>query len=130
MNGYFRKLDEIAEDKRPLEFEYKELRKTLTDFLDTYSGGRLWANSCKLGITSDNVRSYNIYGRLVTKRKKGCSHFYSLLNVNAKRDGWVRCGIKLENDLYEEGIDWEYDEDEVLRIVKRVLRTTYLNRLK
>ena len=35
------------------------------------------------------------------KGKKGFSHFYSLLNVNAKRDGWVRCGVKLE----EEGID-------------------------
>ena len=69
-NGDFRELDSIAEDRRPLEFEYKELKKTVTDFLDIYSGGRLGANSCKLGITSKNVRSYNIYGRLVTKRKK------------------------------------------------------------
>ena len=59
-NGYFRKLDDIAEDRRPLEFEYKELKKTLTDFLDIYSGGRLGANSCKLGITGDNDMSYNI----------------------------------------------------------------------
>ena len=81
-------------------------------------------------MTGGNVESYNIYGRLVTKRKKGCSHFYSLLNVNAKRDGWVRCGSKLEDDLYDEGIDWEYDEFEVLKIVMQVLKTPYLNRLK
>ena len=36
----------------------------------------------------------------------------------------------LEDDLYEEGIDWEYDEDEILKIVKQVLKTPYLNRLK
>ena len=36
---------------------------------------------------------YNIYGRLVTKRKKGCSFFYSLLNTHAKSDGWVKCCI-------------------------------------
>ena len=49
-------------------------------------------------------------------------HYYSLLNINAKRDGWVRCGIKLEDDPYDEGIDWEYNEFEVLKIVMQVLR--------
>ena len=75
-------------------------------------------------------RGYNIYGRLVTKKKKGCSTYYALLNVNAKKDGWVRCGIKLEVDFTEENIDWGYDDDEVLKIVMQVLRTPYLNRLK
>ena len=36
----------------------------------------------------------------------------------------------MEDDLYEEGIDWEYDECEVLKFVMHVLRTPYLNRLK
>ena len=53
-----------------------------------------------------------------------------LINVNAKRDGYVRCGIKLEIDFTEEDIEWEYDEDEVLKIVIQVLKTPYLNRLK
>ena len=57
-NGNFRELDNIAEDRRPLEFGYKELKKTLTDFLDKYSSGRLGANGCKSGITSDSDRSY------------------------------------------------------------------------
>ena len=52
------------------------------------------------------------------------------MNVNAKRDGWVRDGIKLETDFSDEGIDWEYDEFEVLKIVMQVLKTPYLNRLK
>ena len=44
------------------------------------------------------------------------------MNINAKRDGWVRGGIKLETDFSDKGIDWECDEFEVLRI-----RTPYLN---
>ena len=70
-NGYIREIGNISEDKRPLEFEYNELKKTLTDFVDTYSGGRLGANSCKLGMTNSNTGGYNIYGRLISKRKKG-----------------------------------------------------------
>ena len=35
VDGNFRKIYDIAEDKRPLEFEYIFLKKTLTDFLDT-----------------------------------------------------------------------------------------------
>ena len=50
--------------------------------------------------------------------------------MHAKNDGLTRCGVKLEDDLYEEGIDWEYDEDRILSIVKQVLKTPYLNRLK
>ena len=74
-NCYFRKIGNISEDKRPLEFEYNELKKTLTDFVHIYSGGRLGANSCKLGMAGSNIESCYIYGRLVTRRKKGCSHY-------------------------------------------------------
>ena len=52
------------------------------------------------------------------------------MNKNANRDGWVRCGIKLEVDFTEEGIAWKYDEDVVLKTVIEVLKTPYLNRLK
>ena len=38
--------------------------------------------------------------------------------------------MKLEDDLYEGGIDWEYDEDKILSNVKQVLKTPYLNKLK
>ena len=67
---------------------------------------------------------------MVTKMKKGCSHFYSLLNTHAKRDGWANCSIKLESEADNAGMNWEYDEFEILTIVKQVYRTPYLNRLK
>ena len=60
----------------------------------------------------------------------GCSYFYGLLNVHAKKDGWTRCGVKLKDYLNNEGIDWEYYEDRILCVVKQVFKTSYLNRLK
>ena len=74
-NGNFRDLDRIDENRRPFEYEYSELRKTLKDFLDIYSGGRLGANSCRLGVPNNSDGSFNIYGCFFTKRKKGCLHF-------------------------------------------------------
>ena len=100
------------------------------DFLDIYSGGRLGANNSRLTTNNSDGREYNIYGRIVTKTKKGCSYFFSLLNTHAKMDGWVNCSIKLENEAYNEGMSWECDEFEILTIVKQVYKTPYLNRLK
>ena len=73
---------------------------------------------------------YNIYGRLVTKRKKECSYFYSLLNTHSKTDGWVKCCTKLESEAENEGLNWECDEYDILMRVKQVYKTPYLNRLK
>ena len=73
---------------------------------------------------------YNIYGRLVTKRKKGCSFYYSLLNAHAKSDGWVRCSIKMESEAENEGLSWDCDTQHIVEIVKQVNKTPYLNRLK
>ena len=73
---------------------------------------------------------YNIYGRLVTKRKKGCSFFYSLLNTHAKSDGWVKCCTKMEYEAESKGLSWDCDMQHIIEIVKQVNRTPYLNRLK
>ena len=48
-NGYFREFGNISDERRPLNFEFNELQKTLTDFVEIYSGGRLGANSSRLG---------------------------------------------------------------------------------
>ena len=74
-NGCFRELGNISGDKRPLTFEFNKLKKTLTDFVGIYSGGRLGANSSRLAKNNRNVVGYNIYGRLKNKIKKGCSHY-------------------------------------------------------
>ena len=58
-----------------MRFEYDELKRTLTDFVEIYFGGRLGANSCRLARSNECGGGYNIYGRIVTKKKKGCSNY-------------------------------------------------------
>ena len=69
-NGDFRNPDRIDESRRPLEYEYSELKKTLKDFLDIYSSGRHGTKGGRPGVSDNSNGSFNIYGRLVTKRKK------------------------------------------------------------
>ena len=78
------------------------------------------ANRVQGGRSEYVNEGYSVYGRLVTKRKKGCSFFYSLLNAHAKTDGWVRCCIKMESEAENEGLNWECDEYEIIKIVKQV----------
>ena len=94
-NGNFKELDLVNSDRKPFEYEYCELRRAVGDFLDIYSGGRLGANIRKPITYNLRGMEYNVYGRIVTKMKKGCSYFYSLLNTHAKKDGLVNCSIKL-----------------------------------
>ena len=83
------------------------------------------------GNTNSHINGdYNIYGRLVTKRKKGCAFYYSLLNTHAKSDGWVKSSIKIESDAENEGLSWECDTQYIVDIVKQINKTPYLNRLK
>ena len=77
-------IKDINSSKKPFEYEYNELRVSLRDFLDIYLGSRLVANRSEVANNHLVGRAYNIYGRIVTKRKKGSSYFYSLLNTHAK----------------------------------------------
>ena len=83
------------------------------------------------GINSKSANNgYNIYGRLVTRRKKGCAYYYAMLNTHAKTDGWIRCSTKLEADAEDAGLSWECDVQDIVEIVKQVNGTPYYNRLK
>ena len=120
-------IDRIRSVRKPFNYEYNALRVVTKDFLDIYAGGRLGANR-RYG---DNMNgAYNIYGRIVTKRKKGCNFFYSLLNAHAKSDGWHKCSLKLEYEAECENLNWDCDVFLITELVKQVNRTPYLNRLK
>merc|ERR1711888_254978 len=128
--GNVREIDAVICSRKPYEYEFCVLKTVIRDFLDIYSGGRLGANSNR-GSRNDNVNGeYNIYGRLVTRRRKGCSYFYSLLNIHAKTDGWVKCCTKLESEAESEGLNWDCDEYEIIMRIKQVYKTPYMNRLK
>ena len=65
-NGNLRELDMVDNDRKPFEYEYCELTLALRDFLDTYSGGRLGANTCKPGVSNLSSGEFNVYGYIVT----------------------------------------------------------------
>ena len=37
--------------------------------------------------------------------------------MNAKSDGWVNCGLKLEVEFSEANLGWQHDESELKRIL-------------
>ena len=42
---------------------------------------------CIRGI-KPNLGIFNIHGRIVYKKEKGCSYFYEMLCTHDKKDGW------------------------------------------
>ena len=54
---------------------------------------------------------YNLYGQIVTKKEKGCSFYYELLNADAKNDGWIQPKIKLEAEMIDFNTEIEYDSN-------------------
>ena len=44
---------------------------------------------------------FNIYGRIVFEKRKGCAHYYRLLNDSRmKHDCWGNAGLTHENEVY------------------------------
>ena len=128
--GNLVRMDRIRSVGKPFNYEYNALRVVTKDFLDVYSGGKLGANR-RYGENARNINdTYNIYGRLVTKRKKGCNFFYSLLNTHAKSDGWHKCSLKMEYEAECEGLSWDCDVFIITELVRQVNKTPYLNRIK
>ena len=74
--------------------------------------------------------TFNLYGRIVTKKAKGCSYFYELLNANAKSDGWTLTELKLVSEVADLKNDLHYENDDYMRFVKEIFKMPYLNRLK
>ena len=81
--GNFRELDSVNSDRKSFEYEHSEWRCVVKDFFDIYSGGKLGANNHKAVAYNLGGKEYNVYGHIVTKMKKGCSYFYSVLNTHA-----------------------------------------------
>ena len=73
---------------------------------------------------------YNLYGRIVTKKAKGCSFYYEFLNAKTKNDGWIQPKIKLEAEMIRFDNEFEYDSEDYLRFVREIIKMPYLNRFK
>ena len=76
------------------------------------------------------IGNFNLYGRIVTRRARGCSFYYKLLNANAKNDGWVLPKIKLIAEMIDFKNDPGYDNTDFMQFVKEIIKMPYLKRLK
>ena len=80
--------------------------------------------------TRETLEIYNVYGRIVTKKPKGCSYYYELLSAHSKKDGWDQAKYKLEAELSEFYGQLEYDTADFMKIVMQIIKMPFLNRLK
>ena len=83
-------------------------------------------NRSEVTTNCSESEGYNIYRHIVTKRKKGSSFFYSMLNTHTKRDGWVLCSLKMESDALDKGVTWDCNDYDVITRVKQIHKTPSL----
>ena len=73
--------------QKPAFFELSAIQNAISDYIEEYRY-RCLDNymECIKGI-KPSIGIYNIYGRIVHKKAKGCSHFYKMLSTHDKKDG-------------------------------------------
>ena len=83
--GCIKNINEFYGPKKPVSFELFELNKTLKSFLESslceergLEGG--WLNKMR-----QKIGNFNLYGRIVTRKAKGCSFFMNYLVLISKK---------------------------------------------
>ena len=71
---------------------------------------------CIRGI-KPNIGVFNIHGRIVHKKVKGCSHFYEL--SHDRSDGWDGPCNKMESDLTNLDPNYDFDLERFFNNVKK-----------
>ena len=130
VNAKVKESNEFYGQRKPVGFEIYELKMTLNNFLGSFLDDGRGLEGGWLTKVRDTIELYNIYGKTITKKPKGCSHYYNLLNANSRKDGWVDANTKLEAELTEFDNELEYDRNEFMNTVMEVLKLPFLNRLK
>ena len=111
-------------------FEYLDLKKTLKCFIDSMFGDGRGLDSGWLEKFRMKMDTLNLYGRIVTKKSKGCSYFYGLLCIKHKADGWTSPELKLLAEMTEFTDNLSYENDDYMNYVRQILKMPYLNRLR
>ena len=98
-HGDWKEVNDYNTTQRPAFFELSALKRAIGDHIEEhkYQGGNNYME-CIRGI-KPNIGIFNIYGRIVHKKAKGCSHYYDLLSTHDRSDGWEGPCNKMESDL-------------------------------
>ena len=99
--GSVKNINEFYGPKKPIRFELNELSKPLKNFLESSLGEERGLEDGWLTKMRQTLGIYNLYGRIVTKKAKGCSFYYELLNANAKNDGWIQPKKRLVAEIID-----------------------------
>ena len=80
--------------QKPAFFELSAIQNAIGDYIEEYKY-RCLDNymECIRGI-KPSIGIYNIYGRIVHKKAKGCSHFYKTLAHMTKKMDWMAHAIE------------------------------------
>ena len=76
------------------------------------------------------ISNFNIYGRIVHKKAKGCSYFYKLLSVHDKSYGWEASCCCMERDLVDFDPNYIFEREHFFLNVKRIMNLNFFNRIK
>ena len=100
-HGEFKKMEEYPPGRRPVYFELTEFLSTLSRFVSSsqYSCGRTH-EGCLREIGT-KILDFNMYGRIIHRKARGCANFYKLLRFEEKKDGWEAACRGMERDLLE-----------------------------
>ena len=116
--------------QKPASFELNALKLAIDNYISEYKYrcGNDYSE-CIRNITP-GIGVYNIYGRIVHKRAKGCSYFYELLSINEKKDGWASPCIKMENDIMANDPLYSFEPESFAENIKNIMKLKYFNRIK
>ena len=110
--------------RQPSSLQYCALKNHIKpSFMDTYkhTDQKRICDTCP----------FNIYGKIVYKRKSGCSYFYSILNFKANKTLlWEKSRISLEKDWEKNNVNVTVKIEEYEQIIKSVLSMRHFNYLK
>ena len=81
-NAKLKEIVEFCGPKKPIGFELNELKQTLNNILGSFLGDERGLEGGWLKKIRETLELYNIYGRIITKKPKGCSNYYKILNAN------------------------------------------------
>ena len=91
----------------PIKMEYEVMKAAVekrVEYLKTFCKNDF--DKLLLGIRPI-VSNFNVYGRIVFKQKKGCVHYYRLINASRKKhDGWNTPCNYLENEISNDCPNW------------------------
>ena len=108
-HGHWKEVKDYTTIQKPAFFELSALKCAISDYIEEYKY-RCGNNymECIRGI-KPNICVFNINGRIVHKKAKGCSHFYEVLGAHDRSDGWDRPCNKMESDLTNLELSYDFD---------------------